>query len=105
MEPIAAIGCARDLYVDVMAPTVATRELSGRELADAIRGDVSRRVATLVGKTGDAPKLAILSATDDASSAWYVGTLARGAERVGLGCELAELGPDAGMASCVRKPA
>ncbi|MGY0235317.1 bifunctional 5,10-methylenetetrahydrofolate dehydrogenase/5,10-methenyltetrahydrofolate cyclohydrolase [Longispora urticae] len=64
--------------------------LSGRELAATIRADVAARVAQ-----GPAPKLAIVTATADEASAWYVRSLATAAGKVGITCEVLDLGPDA----------
>ncbi|WP_412544200.1 bifunctional 5,10-methylenetetrahydrofolate dehydrogenase/5,10-methenyltetrahydrofolate cyclohydrolase [Longispora sp. K20-0274] len=69
---------------------VATLVLSGKELAAAIRADVAARVAE-----GPAPRLAIVTATSDEASAWYVRSLARAAAKVGIACEVVDLGPDA----------
>jgi methylenetetrahydrofolate dehydrogenase (NADP+)/methenyltetrahydrofolate cyclohydrolase len=68
-------------------------ELSGKPLANAIRADVTARAAAL-SAAGTPAKLTIVSATDDESSVWYVGSLARAAEKVGVLCEIDELGPD-----------
>ncbi len=73
-------------------------ELSGRELAEAIRADVARRAADRAAR-GRTPTLAILSATEDRSSAWYVGSLVRAAGRVGLACRVDELGAGADEAT------
>jgi methylenetetrahydrofolate dehydrogenase (NADP+)/methenyltetrahydrofolate cyclohydrolase len=69
-------------------------ELSGKALSEAIRADVAARAAAL-SAAGIPATLVIVSATDDESSAWYVGSLARAAAKVGVGCEIDELGPDA----------
>jgi methylenetetrahydrofolate dehydrogenase (NADP+)/methenyltetrahydrofolate cyclohydrolase len=69
-------------------------ELSGKALSEAIRADVAARAAAL-SAAGAPATLVIISATDDESSAWYVGSLARAAAKVGVGCEIDELGPDA----------
>lgn len=78
-------------------PITVRSELSGRALAEAIRADVTRRAAAL-SQSGPPAQLAIVSATDDESSAWYVGSLRRAAERVGLACAHEALGPDAAEA-------
>ncbi len=73
---------------------MAASELGGRELAEAIRADVTRRAEALRAR-GAPARLAIVGATDDESSAWYVRSLVRAAERVGLACEHAGLDADA----------
>lgn len=80
-------------------------ELSGKPLSEAIRADVARRAAALA-EAGHARRLAIVSATDDESSVWYVGSLVRAAEKVGLGCEVQEFGPagdEATIAAALRE--
>lgn len=68
--------------------------LSGRELAAAIRADTAARAAELTA-TGTPPKLAVVVATADESSAWYVRSIAKAAEKAGINCDIADLGPDA----------
>jgi methylenetetrahydrofolate dehydrogenase (NADP+)/methenyltetrahydrofolate cyclohydrolase len=68
---------------------MAAAELTGRPLSAAIRADVAARAART------AATLAVVSASADASSAWYVRSLARAAEQVGIGCEIDDLGPEA----------
>jgi methylenetetrahydrofolate dehydrogenase (NADP+)/methenyltetrahydrofolate cyclohydrolase len=71
---------------------MAAAELGGRELSEAIRADASVRARAL-SERGTPARLAIVSATDDESSAWYVRSLVRAADRVGIACEHDELGP------------
>ena len=52
--------------------------LSGRELAASIRAETAARAAELTA-AGRSPRLAVVTATDDEASAWYVRTLARAA--------------------------
>jgi methylenetetrahydrofolate dehydrogenase (NADP+)/methenyltetrahydrofolate cyclohydrolase len=73
-------------------------ELSGKPLSQAIRADVTARAAALTAR-GGTPTLAIISASDDESTAWYVRSLVRAAEQVGLACEVDELGPGADEAT------
>ncbi|HWF55201.1 MAG TPA: bifunctional 5,10-methylenetetrahydrofolate dehydrogenase/5,10-methenyltetrahydrofolate cyclohydrolase [Solirubrobacteraceae bacterium] len=68
-------------------------ELTGKPLSEAIRADVAARAA-LTPST-----LAIISASEDESSAWYVRSLARAAEKVGVGCAIDELAPSADEAT------
>lgn len=77
---------------------MAAVELTGKPLSEAIRADVAARAAAL-SAAGTPATLVIISATDDESSAWYVRSLARAAEKVGVGCEIDELGPDADEAT------
>ncbi|GIG56326.1 bifunctional protein FolD [Longispora fulva] len=68
--------------------------LSGKDLAASIRAEVAAMVAQ-----GPAPKLAIVTATADEASAWYVRSLARAAGKVGITCEVVDLGPHADAAT------
>ena len=56
--------------------------LSGRELAASIRAETAARAAELTA-AGRSPTLAVVTATADEASAWYVRTLARAAAKVG----------------------
>ncbi|WP_017585105.1 bifunctional 5,10-methylenetetrahydrofolate dehydrogenase/5,10-methenyltetrahydrofolate cyclohydrolase [Nocardiopsis ganjiahuensis] len=68
--------------------------LSGKEPAAAIRQD-TRATAERLTRQGTPPGLAVVVATADESSAWYVRSIARAAEKAGIVCEVADLGPDA----------
>ncbi|MFI9269980.1 bifunctional 5,10-methylenetetrahydrofolate dehydrogenase/5,10-methenyltetrahydrofolate cyclohydrolase [Kitasatospora sp. NPDC052896] len=68
--------------------------LAGQQPAAAIRAEAAARAAELTA-AGHQPRLAVVSATTDQSSAWYVRSIARAAERTGLRCDVHELGPDA----------
>ncbi|MFL1446114.1 tetrahydrofolate dehydrogenase/cyclohydrolase catalytic domain-containing protein, partial [Nocardiopsis protaetiae] len=68
--------------------------LSGKELAAEIRQEVRARVGGLVA-SGVHPELAVVVATDDGGSAWYVRSIARAAEKAGIACDIADLGADA----------
>ncbi|CAM03767.1 methenyltetrahydrofolate cyclohydrolase /5,10-methylenetetrahydrofolate dehydrogenase (NADP+) [Saccharopolyspora erythraea NRRL 2338] len=74
--------------------TSATKTLGGTELARGIRAEVTSAAAelTLLGVT---PRLAVVVATDDESSAWYVRSIARAAAKSGLLCDIVDLGADA----------
>ncbi len=67
--------------------------LSGRELAAAIRTETAAKAAELTA-AGTPPKLAVVVATADESSAWYVRSIAKAAEKVGIICDIIDLGPD-----------
>lgn len=71
-----------------------TASLSGKELAAAINADTKERAAALTA-AGAAPVLALVVANDDPASAWYVGSLRKAAERLGIACERIDLGADA----------
>jgi methylenetetrahydrofolate dehydrogenase (NADP+) / methenyltetrahydrofolate cyclohydrolase len=78
------------------------RVLSGKELAATIRSRVSEHAAALRA-AGTTPHLAIVTATDDASSAYYVSSLSRAAGTVGITCEVIDLGTDAGIDTIRKK--
>ncbi|MGF1427975.1 bifunctional 5,10-methylenetetrahydrofolate dehydrogenase/5,10-methenyltetrahydrofolate cyclohydrolase [Kitasatospora sp. LaBMicrA B282] len=69
-------------------------ELSGAELAATVRAEATARAAELTA-AGRPPTLAVVTATADRSSAWYVRSIVRAAERCGLACAVHDLGPDA----------
>ncbi|MFQ6325143.1 bifunctional 5,10-methylenetetrahydrofolate dehydrogenase/5,10-methenyltetrahydrofolate cyclohydrolase [Nocardia sp. CWNU-33] len=71
-----------------------TVSLSGKELAAAINADTKARAAALA-TGGPAPRLALVVANDDPASAWYVNSLRKAAERLGITCDTVELGADA----------
>ncbi|MEU7044652.1 bifunctional 5,10-methylenetetrahydrofolate dehydrogenase/5,10-methenyltetrahydrofolate cyclohydrolase [Streptomyces varsoviensis] len=68
--------------------------LSGKELAAAIRADTAAEAAALTA-AGTPPKLAVVVATADESSAWYVRSIARAAAKAGIGCDIVDLGEHA----------
>ncbi|AEW98035.1 MULTISPECIES: bifunctional 5,10-methylenetetrahydrofolate dehydrogenase/5,10-methenyltetrahydrofolate cyclohydrolase [Streptomycetaceae] len=67
--------------------------LSGKELAAAIRTSAADRAAHLTA-AGRTPKLTVVTATDDPSSAWYVRSIAKAATKAGIVCDIADLRPD-----------
>ncbi|GAA3076180.1 bifunctional 5,10-methylenetetrahydrofolate dehydrogenase/5,10-methenyltetrahydrofolate cyclohydrolase [Streptosporangium carneum] len=69
-------------------------ELSGREQAAAIRADVAERAARLTAE-GRPPRLAVVTATEDEASAWYVRSIVNAAGKVGIECDVVDLGPQA----------
>ena len=69
------------------------RELGGRELAAGIRAEVAARAAELAA-SGRAPRLAVVTATGDEASAWYVRSLGRAAAKAGIACDVTDLVPD-----------
>jgi methylenetetrahydrofolate dehydrogenase (NADP+)/methenyltetrahydrofolate cyclohydrolase len=72
----------------------AAAVLSGKELAASIRTETASRAAELTA-AGRPPKLAVVVATADESSAWYVRSIARAAEKAGIGCDIVDLGAGA----------
>lgn len=62
--------------------------LSGKELAASIRADVTARAALRP------VRLAVVSATDDESSAWYVRSIAKAAAKVGIACDVLDVAAD-----------
>lgn len=74
--------------------TVDTASLTGKELAAAINADTKARAATLT-EAGTAPRLALVVANDDPASAWYVNSLRKAAERLGIDCDRIDLGAHA----------
>ena len=66
--------------------------LSGRELAAAIRSETAARAAEL-SAAGPTPTLAVVTATADEASAWYVRSLSRTAAKAGIACDITDLGP------------
>ncbi|MEU6346925.1 bifunctional 5,10-methylenetetrahydrofolate dehydrogenase/5,10-methenyltetrahydrofolate cyclohydrolase [Streptomyces sp. NPDC046977] len=74
------------------------RVLSGRELAAALREETTARAAALTA-AGRPPRLAVVVATADESSAWYVRSIARAAAAAGIVCDIHDLGPEASAAA------
>jgi methylenetetrahydrofolate dehydrogenase (NADP+)/methenyltetrahydrofolate cyclohydrolase len=66
--------------------------LSGRELAASIRAETAERAAGLTA-AGHEPRLAVVTATADQASAWYVRSLARAAAKTGIACDVTDLIP------------
>jgi methylenetetrahydrofolate dehydrogenase (NADP+) / methenyltetrahydrofolate cyclohydrolase len=73
---------------------MSARVLSGKDLAATIRSQVTEQAAVLRA-AGTTPRLAVVTATDDAASAWYVSSLSRAAGNVGISCDVVDLGADA----------
>ncbi|MGY1593626.1 bifunctional 5,10-methylenetetrahydrofolate dehydrogenase/5,10-methenyltetrahydrofolate cyclohydrolase [Geodermatophilus sp. SYSU D00708] len=71
-----------------------TATLSGTELAARIRAEAATAAAELAA-AGTPPRLAVVVATADESSAWYVRSIARAAERTGITCTVVDLGETA----------
>jgi methylenetetrahydrofolate dehydrogenase (NADP+) / methenyltetrahydrofolate cyclohydrolase len=73
-----------------------SRELSGRELARALRAGVAGRAARLTAE-GRPPRLAVVSANDDGGSAAYVRSIANAAAKEGIACDVARTTTVAGI--------
>lgn len=66
------------------------RSLSGRDIAAQLRASAAESVSSLAA-AGVAVRLAIVSATQDESSAWYVRSISAAAGKVGMECEIVDL--------------
>ncbi|MDP9863767.1 MULTISPECIES: bifunctional 5,10-methylenetetrahydrofolate dehydrogenase/5,10-methenyltetrahydrofolate cyclohydrolase [Streptosporangium] len=77
---------------------MSARPLSGKELAAAIRADAAGQAAELAA-AGRPPRLAVVTATADESSAWYVRSIVNAAGKAGIACEVVDLGPEAPVAA------
>jgi methylenetetrahydrofolate dehydrogenase (NADP+) / methenyltetrahydrofolate cyclohydrolase len=71
-----------------------TRIIDGTRLAVAIRDETSEAARALTGQ-GCPPKLAVVLATEDESTAWYVRSIARAARQTGIACDIVDVGPSA----------
>ncbi|BCK55369.1 bifunctional 5,10-methylenetetrahydrofolate dehydrogenase/5,10-methenyltetrahydrofolate cyclohydrolase [Nocardia wallacei] len=71
-----------------------TTSLTGKELAAALNADTEQRAAALTER-GSAPRLVLVVANDDPASGWYVKSLQRAADRLGIACDTVDLGADA----------
>ncbi|ACL41421.1 Methylenetetrahydrofolate dehydrogenase (NADP(+)) [Pseudarthrobacter chlorophenolicus A6] len=74
--------------------TPTTRALSGKALAGVIRQRAKDEARELENE-GAHPSLAVVIATDDESTHWYVRSIERAAEAAGIGCRVIDLGHDA----------
>jgi methylenetetrahydrofolate dehydrogenase (NADP+) / methenyltetrahydrofolate cyclohydrolase len=70
--------------------------LSGKQLAAAIRADVAEKAAALAQR-GRPPRLAVVTANDDDASGWYVRSIANAAGKVGITCDVVDLGANAAV--------
>ncbi|GAA2314826.1 bifunctional 5,10-methylenetetrahydrofolate dehydrogenase/5,10-methenyltetrahydrofolate cyclohydrolase [Nonomuraea roseoviolacea subsp. roseoviolacea] len=66
-------------------------ELRGRETAAAIKEEI----AGLVRSSGTTPRLAVVVATGDEATLWYVRSIAKAAAGAGVACDIVDLGPAA----------
>lgn len=68
--------------------------LPGKALAKLIQ-EKARADAKHLGDAGQRPTLAVVVATDDGSTHWYVRSIERAAESAGIACRIVDLGADA----------
>ena len=68
--------------------------LTGRELAAEIRAGTAGLAAELTAM-GRAPRLAVVTATADEASAWYVRQIANATAKAGIACDVTDLTRDA----------
>jgi methylenetetrahydrofolate dehydrogenase (NADP+)/methenyltetrahydrofolate cyclohydrolase len=80
----------------VTAEPAGFRELSGRDLAKEVRAGVAARAAELT-KAGRQPRLAVVTANEDAGSAAYVRSISAAAAREGIACDVARTTTAAGI--------
>ncbi|MGJ3190343.1 bifunctional 5,10-methylenetetrahydrofolate dehydrogenase/5,10-methenyltetrahydrofolate cyclohydrolase [Paenarthrobacter nitroguajacolicus] len=73
---------------------MTTAVLSGKGLAALIQQQAVEGTR-LLDDEGLRPVLAVVVATDDESTLWYVRSIERAAERAGVGCRIVDLGHDA----------
>lgn len=73
---------------------MSTTVLSGKPLAAVFQREVQVHVRSLEAE-GIRPVVAVVMATADESTRWYVRSIERAAERAGIGCRIIDLGHDA----------
>ncbi|WP_243788439.1 bifunctional 5,10-methylenetetrahydrofolate dehydrogenase/5,10-methenyltetrahydrofolate cyclohydrolase [Saccharopolyspora gloriosae] len=73
--------------------SAATRPLDGTGLAREICAEATTTAAEL-SSAGITPQLAVVVATDDESSSWYVRSIAKTAARAGISCSVVDLGAE-----------
>lgn len=71
-----------------------TRIIDGTRLAVSIRDEASETARALTARDCP-PKLAVVLATEDESTAWYVRSIARAARQTGIACDIVDVGPSA----------
>lgn len=71
-----------------------TADITGADLAATLRAETTAAASALTA-AGTPPRLAVVVATTDESSAWYVRSIARAAGKVGITCDVLDLGPTA----------
>ena len=78
--------------------SASARVLVGRDLARQIRAEVAEQAAVL-RVAGRQPRLAVVTANDDAGSAAYVRSLANAAEKEGIACDILRSTTAAGISA------
>jgi methylenetetrahydrofolate dehydrogenase (NADP+) / methenyltetrahydrofolate cyclohydrolase len=68
-----------------------TRIIDGTRLARSIRDDAAHAAGALAAQ-GCPPKLAVVLATGDESTAWYVRSIAKAARQTGIACDIIDVG-------------
>ena len=68
--------------------------LSGKPLAKLIQQQAQTEAKTLA-EEGTCPTLAVVVATEDSSTHWYVRSIERAAEAAGINCRIIDVGHDA----------
>ncbi|GAA1275918.1 bifunctional 5,10-methylenetetrahydrofolate dehydrogenase/5,10-methenyltetrahydrofolate cyclohydrolase [Arthrobacter pascens] len=68
--------------------------LSGKPLAKLIQ-QKAQKEAKALAEEGVRPTLAVVVATEDSSTHWYVRSIERATEHAGIDCRVIDLGPDA----------
>jgi len=68
--------------------------LTGAPVAQQLRLETEKNIGTLRGR-GVVPGLAVVVATDNEATLWYVRSIARAAEKAGVDCTVVDLGAEA----------
>jgi methylenetetrahydrofolate dehydrogenase (NADP+)/methenyltetrahydrofolate cyclohydrolase len=76
------------------------RALRGGELAARIRSATSTRAAELTA-AGRTPRLAVVTATGDEASAWYVRSIENAAAKVGIACDVQRTSTTGGITAAL----
>ncbi len=71
-----------------------TKIIDGTRLAASIREDASQAAGALAAR-GCPPRLAVVVAIEDESTAWYVRSIARADRQTGITCDIVNVGPTA----------
>ncbi|MFE7629665.1 bifunctional 5,10-methylenetetrahydrofolate dehydrogenase/5,10-methenyltetrahydrofolate cyclohydrolase [Kocuria sp. NPDC057446] len=74
---------------------MTARRLTGGPVAQRLRAETDDNVSTL-RERGVVPGLAVVVATDNEATLWYVRSIARAADRTGVHCRVVDLGAGAG---------
>ncbi|MEX5300372.1 bifunctional 5,10-methylenetetrahydrofolate dehydrogenase/5,10-methenyltetrahydrofolate cyclohydrolase [Kocuria sp. CPCC 205292] len=74
---------------------MTARRLTGGPVAQRLRAETEGNV-TALSRSGVVPGLAVVVATDNEATLWYVRSIARAADKAGVRCTVVDLGADAG---------